>query len=143
VWAVGVVDGKKFHVACVHLSATWKASLSHANEQANRRHSELRNLRAAWDALGRPPIVVGGDFNQLPVGNNYFVMTERWTDALASLGKTGNTFKSGLLRTRIDYLLVSPGWAVRDGAVVVSDASDHRPVWVEVSGRKTSAGPTP
>ena len=47
-------------------------------------------------------MVVGGDFNQLPTGNNYFVMTEHWADALASIGRTGNTFKAGLLRTRID-----------------------------------------
>lgn len=80
-------------------------------------------------------MVVGGDFNQLPMGNNYFVMTEHWADALASIGRTGNTFKAGLLRTRIDYVLVSDDWRVRDGAVVNSDASDHRPVWVELGAR--------
>src|SRR5687767_4374510 len=135
VWAAAVVDGKKFHVACVHLSATWKASPRHMQEQANRRHVELTNLVRAWGELVRAPIVVGGDFNQLPMGNNYFVMTEHWTDALASIGRTGNTFKAGLLRTRIDYVLVSREWRVRDGAVVNADASDHRPVWVELCAR--------
>jgi endonuclease/exonuclease/phosphatase family metal-dependent hydrolase len=131
VWAAAVVDGKKFYVASVHLSATWKVSVSHANEQANRRHGELRNLVNAWGADRKPPIVVGGDFNQLPMGNNYYEMTRHWTDALGALGKTDNTFKSGLLvRTRIDYLLSSREWQPQEGGVVNTDASDHRPIWV-------------
>ena len=143
VWAVSVVEDRKFHVACVHLSATWKASPTHMQQQADHRHKELTNLVRAWDAMKRPPIVVGGDFNQLPLGNNYFVMTEHWTDALASIKRTDNTFKAGLLRTRIDYLLVSREWTVCDGGVVTSDASDHRPAWVQLQGRDgASADPT-
>jgi endonuclease/exonuclease/phosphatase family metal-dependent hydrolase len=59
-------------------------------------------------------------------------MTRHWTDALKSLGRDDNTFSAGLLKTRIDYFLVSKEWAVRDGAVVDSDASDHKPIWVEL-----------
>ncbi len=131
VWAAAVVDGKKFYVGSVHLSATWRVSVSHASAQAYRRQGELRYLLGAWEADRKPPIVVGGDFNQLPLGNNYYEMTRHWTDALAALGKTDNTFKSGLLvRTRIDYLLSSREWQPQEGGVVNTDASDHRPIWV-------------
>ena len=97
------------------------------------RSREISNLRDAWRARGSPPIIIGGDFNQLPVGNNYAAMQQDWTDALASLGKTDATFKDKLLRTRIDYFLLSKGWSAHDGGVVQSEASDHRPVWMEVS----------
>jgi endonuclease/exonuclease/phosphatase family metal-dependent hydrolase len=59
-------------------------------------------------------------------------MTRHWTDALKAVGRDDNTFAAGLLKTRIDYFLVSKEWAVRDGGAVDSDASDHKPIWVEV-----------
>ena len=52
--------------------------------------------------------------------------------SLKSLGRDDHTFSAGLLKTRIDYFLVSKEWAVLDGAVVDSDASDHKPIWVEL-----------
>lgn len=136
VWAVSVVDGKRFYVACVHLSATWNANPTHIRESSNNRYKEITNLQRAWRDLGSPPIIIGGDFNQVAMGNNYYEMTRSWADALAALGKTDNTFKSGPLRTRIDYLLTSHHWAWQDGGVVHSDASDHRPIWLV-----TGAGP--
>jgi endonuclease/exonuclease/phosphatase family metal-dependent hydrolase len=59
-------------------------------------------------------------------------MTKHWTDALARLGKDDTTFAAGLLKTRIDYFLVSKEWTVKDGAAVPSDASDHKPIWISV-----------
>jgi endonuclease/exonuclease/phosphatase family metal-dependent hydrolase len=137
VWAVAVVDGKKFLVAGVHLSATWNANPAHIKQSGEYRYKELTNLVTAWRDRGSPPIVVGGDFNQIPLGNNYHVMTEHWTDALAQLGHTDHTFRAGLLRTRIDYLLISPEWSAREGGVADSDASDHRPIWVQITAATT------
>jgi endonuclease/exonuclease/phosphatase family metal-dependent hydrolase len=134
VWATAVIDGRKFRVACVHLSATYKFDLKHFEESAVNRYKELTNLVKAWEEAGRPPIVVGGDFNQIAVHNNYELMTRQWTDALKVLGKDQNTFRHNLLATRIDYFLVSKEWRALEGGVVESDASDHRPIWVKVGG---------
>ena len=135
VWACSVVDGQKFYVASVHLSATWNAKPRHLLDSAWKRNKELANLQNAWKQLGRPPIVIGGDFNQLPMGNNYALMTQHWRDALDSIDRDENTFKAGLLRTRIDYFLTSSEWRTCDGGVVKSEASDHRPIWVQVKSK--------
>jgi endonuclease/exonuclease/phosphatase family metal-dependent hydrolase len=132
VWATAVVDGTRFKVACVHLSATWKANPKHLIDSSNNRWKELSNLVKGWEEAGSPPIIVGGDFNQLPIHNNYELMTRHWRDALKDLGKAESTFSAGPLRTRIDYFLVSKEWRVLAGGVGASEASDHRPIWVEV-----------
>jgi endonuclease/exonuclease/phosphatase family metal-dependent hydrolase len=132
VWATAVVDDTKFMVASVHLSATWKASPSHLIESSNNRWKELSSLVKAWEEAGAPPIVVGGDFNQLAIHNNYALMTKHWRDALKELGKGESTFSTKFLRTRIDYFLVSKEWRVLAGGVGTSEASDHRAIWVEV-----------
>jgi endonuclease/exonuclease/phosphatase family metal-dependent hydrolase len=136
IWAASVVDGRKFYVAWVHLSATWRLNVNHIRESSNHRHNELTNLVRAWQARGSPPTMIGGDFNQLPAGDNYFVMTQHFSDALAALGRSDNTFKDGLLRTRIDYFLTSGEFRIADGGVAFSDASDHRPIWLEARGAK-------
>jgi len=143
VWAVTVIDNRKFLLANVHLSATWKMNPAHIREQGNHRHKELTNLVTAWRDLGAPPMIVGGDFNQIPFGNNYAVMTEHFTDALDVLGRNDTTFRSGILRTRIDYFLLTPQWRPIDGTVVESDASDHKPIWVDVQAAPAPAATTP
>ncbi len=139
VWAWSVIDNKKFMIACVHLSATWNANPKHIAESSNNRYKEITNLKKAWKALNKPPIIVGGDFNQLPIGNNYTEMTTGFTDALKELKQDDATFIDGVLRTRIDYFLTSPQWTATDGAVVITDASDHRPIWIEA---KAAPSPT-
>ena len=132
VWAVSVIDGRKFMLACVHLSATWNANPAHIKQSGEARWKELSNLHDAWLKHGSPPIIVGGDFNQIPVGNNYELMTRDWTDVLAALGKTEHTFESGtLIRTRIDYFLTSNHWRAIDAGVDRSDASDHSLIWAD------------
>src|SRR5438067_811029 len=76
VWAVAVVDGKKFLVADVHLSATWNMNPVHVQQSGENRARELTALFNAWRARGSPPMIVGGDFNQIPMGNNYAQMTQ-------------------------------------------------------------------
>jgi endonuclease/exonuclease/phosphatase family metal-dependent hydrolase len=139
VWAEVVVDGKKFVAADVHLSATWNAKPSHLKESGENRYRELTNLLQAWRDRGSPPIVVGGDFNQIAMGNNYELMTRHWTDTLARLGHTGATFGEGLLKTRIDYLLVSNEWKPLDGGIGKTGPSDHRPIWVDLGPAKVRA----
>jgi len=134
VWADAVVDGKRFIVADVHLSATWKANPVHVKQSGEYRYKELSNLVNAWHDRGSPPIIVGGDFNQIPMGNNYELMIREWTDALPALGHSDVTFGEGLLRTRIDYFLLSKDWRAQAGGIGSTGPSDHRPIWIDVAG---------
>ena len=99
------------------------------------RATELAALLRDWESRGRPPMIVGGDFNQLASGPNYRTMTRSFNDALWKLSQIGWTCEHGLLKTRIDYLLTTKDWKPTAGGVINSDASDHRPIWVEVSRR--------
>jgi endonuclease/exonuclease/phosphatase family metal-dependent hydrolase len=132
IWAVALVDDRKFLIADVHLSATWNANPLHITQSGENRSRELTALFDAWHARGAVPMIVGGDFNQLPAGNNYAQMTRQTSDALASLGKTATTFAAGLLHTRIDYVLLTPQWKAIDGGIGDGDASDHSPIWAIV-----------
>ena len=143
VWADAVVDGKKFVVADVHLSATWNAKPAHIKESGENRNRELSNLVAAWTKRGSPPIVVAGDFNQISMGNNYAVMTQEWTDAMATLGHTGATFGEGFLKTRIDYFLTTKDWKPVNGGIGNTGASDHRPIWIDLKSFAATATAVP
>jgi endonuclease/exonuclease/phosphatase (EEP) superfamily protein YafD len=139
VWAYAVVDGKKFAVAGVHLRATTGASPSHVMEMNRIRKDQLQVLNDTWRKEGTPPLVVGGDFNQPAMGDNYALMTRDFTDVLLSLGKDYVTHRWAILETRIDYLLCTSDWKPTEGGVIEGEASDHRPVWAELTKRRPPA----
>ena len=127
-----VIDGRRFVVASVHLSATFRLSASHARETQAHRHTEVSHLIADWRRDGEPPMIVAGDFNQLPFGKTYRLMTEHLADVLAGLGRTEFTFHAGPLRSRIDYVLTSRDWTASGGGVVATEASDHNLIWAKL-----------
>ena len=61
--AFTVVEGRTFAVAGVHLWPTFRADPRHVAETARARNRQLGVIRRAWRDLGRPPQVVGRDFN--------------------------------------------------------------------------------
>jgi endonuclease/exonuclease/phosphatase (EEP) superfamily protein YafD len=138
-WAYAVVDDRKFAVAGVHLWPTFGIDPRHVIETANMRHRQLEVMLTTWREAGAPPLVVAGDFNQPALGENYALMTRDLTDTLASLGQTGATFGKRLLQVRIDYVLATPQWQPLTGGVIQGNASDHRPVWVDVKGADDGA----
>ena len=142
VWTTAVIDEKKFVVADVHLSATWNANPIHIKKSGENRNKELTALAKAWRARGSPPIVIAGDFNQIPSGNNWAIMSGTWHDALGALGKDNVTFGEGILKTRIDYFLATPDWQPTNGDVAAPGHSDHRLIWVELRGRETPPATT-
>ena len=66
----------------------------------------------------------------------YETMTQHFTDTLLALGKAQWTCDYMTLRTRVDYLLISPDWHATTGGIADSDSSDHRPIWIEVRQSK-------
>ena len=143
VWATTVVDGKKFVVANVHLSAAPGAGLPHVNASGGDRGKEIANLLRAWHERGSPPIVAGGNFNQTPTGNSYGAMAEHLNDALTRLAEYDVTLRAGLLDTRVNYLLTSPEWAPVTGGVVMSDSSDHPLIWADLGATAGAAATRP
>ncbi len=135
VWATTVVDGTRFIVATVHLSATPNADPQQVNESDERRSNEIASLLDAWRERNSPPIVVGGDFNQVASGNNYAVITDHLVDALAKIANAGTAFRAPQPRT--DHLFASPHWSVQKGGAVERGAVDHRLFWIQLAG----AGP--
>ena len=49
VWASSEVDGKRFYVACLKISA--------AGEHGSDAKKEIENFQKAWISLGKPPII--------------------------------------------------------------------------------------
>ena len=137
--AFAVVDNRRFAIAGVHLWPTFGVDPRHVVETAQRRSKQVEVIRAAWRETGQPPLVVGGDFNQPAVGENYALMTRDFNDSLGLLNQTASTFGRKLLQLRIDYLLATPHWEPVDGGVIPGNASDHRPVWVELKPAKAGA----
>jgi endonuclease/exonuclease/phosphatase family metal-dependent hydrolase len=131
---VTIAGRTRFHVASVHLEATRGVHELIASERV--RGKELDMLLADWRDAGSPPMVVGGDFNQVPFGRNYRQMTGSWTDALGKPGHKQYTCNYHGLKTRVDYVLTTPGWTASDGGVGEAGASDHRPIWAEIRAAK-------
>ncbi|HUP49318.1 MAG TPA: endonuclease/exonuclease/phosphatase family protein [Thermoanaerobaculia bacterium] len=89
----------------------------------------LRTLRR------RPVDLAGGDFNAEPRSRVYAQLTgsglrDAWIDCGAGAGLT---FSAAAPVKRIDYLFLGPRARCTSAAVLESDASDHRPVLVQVT----------
>jgi endonuclease/exonuclease/phosphatase family metal-dependent hydrolase len=95
----------------------------------------LERLRQVRSGYGRMPVIVCGDFNAFPDGGTIARMKQDFLD-LWELGGTGEglTFPSDDPNRRIDYIFWEKGFAVEvTGAwVPLTDASDHRPLVVEM-----------
>jgi endonuclease/exonuclease/phosphatase family metal-dependent hydrolase len=137
-----VLNGKPVMLMSVHLIPTMRANLTDLRNSERWRGEQLEKIRKFWHDAGEPSLILGGDFNQLPIGRNYGLMTADLIDALAKLGKTGYTCNFNGLQSRVDYLLLSQDWHATDGQVVSSDASDHRPIWVSVEAAQPSTKPS-
>jgi endonuclease/exonuclease/phosphatase (EEP) superfamily protein YafD len=136
------VDGRWFTVATVHLQATSKASLGNVLWSERVRGEEMALIRKTWSDRGSRPIVIAGDFNQVPIGPNYSKMTVGLKDALAWIGKSSPTLGEGNARLRVDYFLCSKEWRPLDGGVVASDASDHDMIWLDLAGASAASQPS-
>ncbi|MBL7814949.1 MAG: endonuclease/exonuclease/phosphatase family protein [Saprospiraceae bacterium] len=75
------------------------------------------------------PIVVCGDFNDIPVSYTYNVLAEGLTDNFQQTGKGfGTTYAGHIPALRIDYILMSPKLTPLSCAILREPHSDHYPV---------------
>jgi vancomycin resistance protein VanJ len=130
------------HVVGVHLETPreglqrvihigWKgARRMETITRVRRTESELSSQMAA-DCPG--PTIVAGDFN-MPVDSAiYQQYWSGWQNAFSTAGLGfGDTKNAGYFRMRIDHVLVSRDWRVRNAWVGPNLGGDHRPVIADI-----------
>lgn len=96
------------------------------------RQQQVTDMLARIGEMSQPTIVFG-DMNAKPDAPELQPLLRRLRDAWISggVGK-GFTYPAESPSERIDYVLVSPHFHVRSASVPVTEASDHRPVVVEL-----------
>ena len=78
------------------------------------------------------PTLVLGDLNAPPDAPELAPLLARLTDAWPASAGPGFTYPADKPEKRIDYVLVSPHFRVRSATVPTTEASDHRPVVVDL-----------
>lgn len=115
----------------------WSTHIDWRPDDAERR-ANVAELRALLGELGAP-VVLAGDFNDLPGSAVHATICEDFVDAHAAVGDgDGATYPAAAPQKRIDWVLCGGPDAPRPLAarVVPTAASDHRPVLVEVATRR-------
>lgn len=89
---------------------------------------------ATWRDQQGQPVVIAGDFNDLPSSYSYQTLTTGMKDAFLEGGIGLGRSYTGLkgLPLRIDWLIMSPSMQVTASAVEKQSHSDHHPVWSDV-----------
>ena len=115
------VHGRKLHFVTTHLD------YQHAD---GRLFEAQQMLAALTDVKG--PLIVVGDFNDVPVGDTYKLMRNLFDDAWGATrgGDDGFSYPADKPAKRIDYIFArrSDGIQTRRAWVVQTLASDHIPV---------------
>jgi endonuclease/exonuclease/phosphatase family metal-dependent hydrolase len=78
------------------------------------------------------PTLVFGDLNATPDAGELQPLLAALRDTWPAGAGPGLTYPADKPEKRIDYVLVSPHFSVRSAAVPVTEASDHRPVVVDL-----------
>ncbi len=106
-------------------------------EKVGRKITSNTQLRAAQAKLVQQeiaaspyPVVVCGDFNDVPVSYTYRTIAKGLQDAFlaADSWNLGHTFYKGGIGVRIDYILCDKRFGVRDFKIDKVDYSDHYPI---------------
>ena len=120
-WTV-TIDGEEVHIANTHLSPN-----------ADQRTDQLLDLVPEIAEL--EPLAVLGDFNEVGGSPSLDPIVDLgYADAHLEVGSgPGDTFPAGVPNRRIDHVYVRSDYEVVATQVVESEASDHRPVTVDIA----------
>ncbi|MCK9254293.1 MAG: endonuclease/exonuclease/phosphatase family protein [Bacteroidales bacterium] len=78
------------------------------------------------------PIIVCGDFNDIPISYSYLKIAKNLKDSFSSKGKfPGYTWVNSKLKLRLDYILYSKDFKCSSHKVIDKELSDHFPVVAE------------
>jgi endonuclease/exonuclease/phosphatase family metal-dependent hydrolase len=83
------------------------------------------------------PVIVCGDFNDIPASYTYSVISKGLTDSYSILDwKLGSTYNGNIPFLRIDYIMHSPSFCSHNYTIHRVDLSDHFPVSCSLSFAK-------
>jgi len=106
--------------------------LDYRSDPRVRQQQVTEMLASIHEAL--EPTIVFGDMNAKPDAPELQPLLRRLRDAWAGVGVgPGLTYPADAPSERIDYVLVSPHFLVRSASVLATQASDHRPVVVDLT----------
>jgi len=142
-WADISIADEIFRIYSLHLSSNrvpnltdnvkeiWDESkyiLDKYNEHAILRVQQLDEVLA--HAKKSPyPVIISGDFNDVPQSYIYRMIASEYTDAFIERGSgIGQTFRSRFFGLRIDYSFTSESVNILDHRIIKSPISDHFPV---------------
>ena len=94
------------------------------------RATQAREMTAHVDTT--VPTLVFGDMNASPNAPELRPLLTLLHDAWPAASGSGFTYPAEAPTERIDYVLISSHFRVRDASVPVTEASDHRPVVVDL-----------
>lgn len=99
------------------------------------RRQEVARLLQAIAARERRPLLIGGDFNSTPDSDVQATLRNAGLkDAWTMCGRGDElTYPAGTPLRRIDYLFLTGAARCTEARVIDTDASDHRPVLVDVA----------
>jgi endonuclease/exonuclease/phosphatase family metal-dependent hydrolase len=118
--AVSVIDGVQFSFFTTHLGLSIEA-----------RTSQVGKITELLGGTPRP-FILAGDFNCLPDAEELAPLWAFVRDTAAGGARPLFTYPAHEPRVRIDFILVSPQWTLREVGVLKCDASDHLPVFAAV-----------
>jgi endonuclease/exonuclease/phosphatase family metal-dependent hydrolase len=124
--AVVDVRGSRVHVFNTHLDYRADPTV---------RRTQGREMARAIARVNEP-LIVFGDFNAPPNAPELAPLLERLHDAWPSDSGKGYTYPADAPAKRIDYVLTSREFTIVSARVPVTDASDHRPVVVDLILRR-------
>lgn len=95
---------------------------------ASLRSDQAKEL-AAHIKLSPYPVLLCGDFNDVPQSYVYQTLSENMIDHFQAKGRgIGSTFSGNIPFLRIDYIMSSPDLKVVDSRIIKDGYSDHYPV---------------
>ncbi|MGN6246740.1 MAG: endonuclease/exonuclease/phosphatase family protein [Ginsengibacter sp.] len=75
------------------------------------------------------PVILTGDFNDVPNSNTYFTISKNMQDVFLKKGSfIGRTFRFISPTLRIDYILADKSFKVNQMRIIHVSYSDHYPV---------------
>lgn len=104
--------------------------LDYRSDPAVRKQQVIEMLAHIGDTSG--PTVVLGDMNATPEATELQLLLQRVRDAWQRVAEPGFTYPAEKPAKRIDYVLTTNHFRVRAASVPVTEASDHRPVVVDL-----------
>lgn len=150
-WADVVIDTDTLRIYSIHLQSnritdvtnevlntesfdqdkTWDGILNIVKRY--RYHHKARSVQAKivkeHISLSPYPVLVCGDFNDVPMSYTYHHMQEGLVDAYKTKGSgLGSTFNGKIPFLRIDYILAHPSLKVSKFNVIRENYSDHFPI---------------